>query len=224
MDLTDLDRRLELAVSYYNIPIQMYRHGRSMLELLIDFSMSTPTTIVFRPNTGWHVIDHPYQCRSMIYLLAKGNRVGFNMQTSTLAISNEAKVYVGQTINFRTRESARTPPMDNSNVKICLAHNLSAYQMDSLETVAILFCFFVFAFRTANNSVYPVHIYYGIPNNMLWNDTSRQAALHSVNTWNWSGRVLLVGTAPPRTTLTSTQYQDQLVNAANPLLNWTDAA
>jgi hypothetical protein len=152
MDISELFRRFELAISYYNIPVGMYNHGRGILEDLLNLTECTTNRLVLNQYTGWHVMERPYQCVRMVYVLVKGTGVSFDPSISTIRIPLDAKVYAGQTVNFRNREYARVEPMRDASVKLCLAHNLSTYQMDSLETVMILYCFF--CFRSENNKRY----------------------------------------------------------------------
>ncbi|KAG2184607.1 hypothetical protein INT43_000516 [Umbelopsis isabellina] len=58
---------------------------------------------------------------------------------------------------------------------------------------------------------------------MTWEDTYAQNMLVPTNTWAWSDRVMVIGTAPPRTVLTDATYISDLEQDHNPLLRWVDS-
>jgi hypothetical protein len=158
----------------------------------------------------------------MVYLLFKGEGVAYNESNHSITIPSNEQVYAGQTINFRTRDSSRSGPMRNSDVKLCIAHELTVNQRDSLETLAILFSLFLTGLRCKNNSVYPVQVYLSITTSMTWEDTYAQNMLLQTNSWSWSAKVMVVATAPPHTLLSDSVYLASLAESVNPLLYYTE--
>ncbi|KAJ2962179.1 hypothetical protein NQZ79_g2705 [Umbelopsis isabellina] len=247
MDISNLRRRFQVACDLYNIPSLMYAHGMHQLEVIFNLPATTNSTLFLRPQSGWHVLQRPYTCYRMVYLLFKGEGVSYNETNNSIIIPLTAQVYAGQARNFHDRDHSRRGPMRDSHVKLCLAHNLTTYQRDSLETASILFSLFIFGLRSQNNCIYPVNVYLSIPIGMYfrssclnsdaknciyllnvylhipigmtWEDTHSQNMLLPTATWNWSSRVFVVGTAPPATLLVDPDYQDRLARHNNPVLD-----
>ncbi|KAJ2956577.1 hypothetical protein NQZ79_g7587 [Umbelopsis isabellina] len=167
----------------------------------------------------------------MVYLLVKhlddlsGDHL---MRGSHIYVGPSTRLYAGQTMNFRRRELNRHGHlMTDSNIKICIGHNLTHYQMDCLEATLIAFLLLKYGLRTTNRTVYPRFVYNNIPRSLDIDDRSQHpsSVVHGIHTISLVSRVLIVGTAPPVTMLNNPEYQRNLqewisqVNQGTPISN-----
>jgi hypothetical protein len=141
--MSTLRSDLSLLFANYRIPPHTLQHGLILLERVLDLEQSSGNEIVLIQDGPCHGIIHDTTCYNMVYLLVKhldGPSDSRQQQTGHITVHEETRVYGGQTANFRNREQSRQKHiMRNSDVKVCLGHGLSSYQMDCLEVALIGF-------------------------------------------------------------------------------------
>ncbi|KAH8549075.1 hypothetical protein BGW37DRAFT_530684 [Umbelopsis sp. PMI_123] len=233
-----LRENLSLLFQEYHIPQHMLDHGYTLLQTVIDVNSSNEGNLMLMTESPWHAINNDHYCRNMCYLLVKHLQdLSGSNDASNHVIYRHSRLYGGQTINFRNRESARASHiMSESNIKLCLGHDLSQYQMDCLETTMIAFLLLTFGMRTTNKTVYSKYIYRRLPAGVEIDDRDSHPnpQQYGTNTYGLMRRALVIGTCPPQTTLTSPNYVQNIrewlghVNngrrVPNPLLNWDSAS
>lgn len=98
--------------------------------------------------------------------------------------------------------------MHTSNVKICIGHDLTQYQMDCLETTSIAFLLLTYGMRTTNRTVFSKFVYREIPDGVEINDQNSHPnpAEYGVSTLGLLRRALVIGTFPPAWLLNSPEY------------------
>ncbi|CAO3669984.1 unnamed protein product [Umbelopsis ramanniana] len=210
----------------YRVPDGMLEHGMELINTVIDMDNSTSDTLVLSPNTT-HLLTSPYLCENMVYLLINRAPETAESQVPVYQASNVSRidqclVYAGQTVGFSHRESSRTGRMKESDIKICLQHNLSQYQKDCLETIVIAFLLLQYGSRCDNKSPYPRFVYRDIPSGMLIGDVLAQSQLIATNTFALLRRALIVGSAPPQRLSDQIEYREliRLQRETNPVLDW----
>jgi hypothetical protein len=232
-----LYEQLATLFQEYRIPPHMMDHGFQLLQTVINIQESSERRLVLETET-YHLINNDHRCGNMCYLLIKHLQTApSSSNVSIQPVYSFTRLYGGQTINFRQRESSRRGhTMYNSDIKLCLGHDLSQYQMDCLETTSIAFLLVTYGMRTTNRTVYSKYIYRTIPLNVDISDrtTHPSSEQFGLNTYNLVKRSMIVGTSPPQTVLTNPAYVEvvrrwyQEINegreAVHPLLDWNEAA
>ncbi|KAJ2964647.1 hypothetical protein NQZ79_g521 [Umbelopsis isabellina] len=222
-----INSNINQLFSNYEIPISMAEMGFTLLNRIIDFELSNAERIVLRADSTWHVISGTDRCINMIYLLVKHiddpNRDINEIRNSHINIYPHTRLYVGQTVNFRDRERHRRNErhlMAGANLKICLAHNSSHYQMDCLESTGIAASVLLFGLRTVNASLYPRYIYPAAVVPLSIDDTSDHPdPAQGIGTIGLLRRSLIVAIAPPATLLNNPIYQRNLARWRDRLAN-----
>jgi hypothetical protein len=227
--------REDLATLFqeYRVPMHMLQHGLSLLETVVNIYQSNEDRLVLVEEGSWHIIGSGHNCHNMCYLLVKhlqsvsNSRDDFNQTTYRFT-----RLYGGQTVNFPQREfHRRGHVMYKSNIKICIGHDLTQYQMDCLETTSIAFLLLTYGMRTTNRTVFSKFVYRDIPVGVEINDQSSHPdpGEYGVSTIGLMRRALVIGTCPPAWLLNSPEYTRNLnewvtaVNSgrvvSNPVLN-----
>lgn len=147
------------------------------------------------------------------------------------------RVYGGQTVDIRQRErTRRSHTMYRSDIKLCLGHDLSQYQMDCLETNLIAFLLVTYGMRTTNRTVYSKHIYRTIPSgvDIIDQTTHPSSEQYGMDTYYLIRRSTIVGTSPPQSVTNSQAYieivrrwyeeLDEGHEVVHPLLDWNEAS
>jgi hypothetical protein len=215
----------------------MLQHGLILLERALDLEQSNGNEILLVQDGPCHGIRHDTPCYDMVYLLVKhldGPSDSRQQQSGHIAIHEEKRVYGCQTANFRNGEQSRRKHiMRNSDVKVCLGHGLSSYQMDCLEVTLIGFLLLMYGRKATNNTIYPRYIYNTIPADLSIDrlEFHPDPIQSGRNTWGMVQRAIVIGTAPPQTLLSDATYQRSLEDwrsrverfggqTWNPLLDW----
>ncbi|KAG2174245.1 hypothetical protein INT43_004266 [Umbelopsis isabellina] len=110
MSLLTLRQELALLFDNYFIPATMLDHGLVLLEKVIDIEGSTESFLKLKPNAGWHSINPSMRCLNMVYFLVKeldGSSGDQLMRGSHINVGPSTRLYAGQTMDFRRRESHR---------------------------------------------------------------------------------------------------------------------
>jgi hypothetical protein len=191
---------LPIVSSNYSIPQVMLDQGFTMLERVVDLQRSNSSRLVLLENNASHVIMDEQRCHNMVYVLIKWlGSVHDNNGERIIYLENSTLLYAGQTANFRQREAARRhSTMENSQLKICLGHSLTKYQMDCFEATLIVFLFVQYCMRTQNRTVYPTLIYRNISSSTSIDvPATHPSPTSGVNTWGLVRRAIIIGTAHP---------------------------
>ncbi|KAG2183685.1 hypothetical protein INT43_006693 [Umbelopsis isabellina] len=229
-----LRQDLSTLCTNFHMPTEMMDLGVTLLETAIIFQRNVPNTLTLRLDGNSHIIGPNDRCEHAVYLLIKDIGNEQIHLSHPFHISDAVRLYGGQTNNFRTREGARRHhPMANSNVKLCLGHNLTAFQKDCLELALIGYLLLHFGLKVTNKCIYPMHTYPGIIADVDIFDVESHARLEAnrISTYGLMRRVLVLGTSPPQRLLSNAAYsrnlrawQAQLRNGqqrlVNPLLDW----
>ncbi|GAB5593140.1 hypothetical protein Unana1_08040 [Umbelopsis nana] len=160
--MTSIMNKLQRWYRMFEIPYQMLNHGIELIQTVVDVEASTSEYLELIQGGPHHTLTRPYSCEDMVYLIVKGTlhtAADRSAQSMRRIFLVDSMAYAGQTNNFAARESSRTGPMVNSDLKICVAHNLSQYQKDCLETTLIALLSMIYGHRSQNNSPYPRFIY-----------------------------------------------------------------
>lgn len=217
----------------YRVPVHMLQHGLSLLETVVNIHQSNENRLVLVEEGSWHLISRGDNCHNMCYLLLKHlQSVSNSIDDSNQTIYRFTRLYGGQTVNFPQREfHRRGHVMHKSNIKICIGHDLTQYQMDCLETTSIAFLLLLYGMRTTNRTVFSKFVYREIPDGVEINDQNSHPdpEEYGVSTIGLLRRALVIGTCPPEWLLTSREYERNLsewmtaVNSgrvvSNPVLN-----
>ncbi|KAJ2958561.1 hypothetical protein NQZ79_g5876 [Umbelopsis isabellina] len=202
------------------MPSVMCANGLHYLERLVNFVASDDTVLELQLNAFAHIVDHDYRCINMVYLLCKRS-VHFSRNPIRIQINGATLLYVGQTENFRQRDSNRRGPMRGSDIKICLGHDLSQYQKDCLESVWINFLRCEYGLTCRNVSPYPRYLYPS-QHPIDINDRASHINMERISTYALLRRLLFVGTAPSLRILNSDYYRLLLQDNPQPLLVWEE--
>lgn len=76
---------------------------------VIDLPCSYATKLVLQSGGSSHSTGHDQHCNDMVYLLFEGanNPVAATESDTIVRLYEDTKTYVGQTVNFRARDSSR---------------------------------------------------------------------------------------------------------------------
>ncbi|KAJ2960807.1 hypothetical protein NQZ79_g3818 [Umbelopsis isabellina] len=215
---------IEKLILYYQLfrfPESMFQHGLTLLQDVVDINASTPTRLCFKVNATIHTLEQPYECRNVVYLLAKGAKIAPATPDAGLNIEIEhgTKLYCGQTQDFKSRESGRRGSMSNSSIRLCLYHGCSHYQMDVDESIMIGFLFANSPHQVENKSPYPVNIYMDVPVSLDPREGAQHVNLVGRNSYRWLQRIAIIATAPPETSHEESVIAAE-VSQTLPLVNW----
>jgi hypothetical protein len=194
-----LYEQLATLFQEYRVPPHMMDHGFQLLQTVINVQESSERRLVLEAenHTVSHLINNDHRCNNMCYVLIKHLQAApGSTNVSILPIYSFTRVYGGQTNNFRQRErTRRSRTMYNSDIKLCLGHDLSQYQMDCLETTLVAFLLVTYGRRTTNKNIYSKYIYRTIPDNVVISDqtTHPSSQQYGSSTYNLVRRSIAGG-------------------------------
>ncbi|KAJ2964728.1 hypothetical protein NQZ79_g254 [Umbelopsis isabellina] len=148
-------------------------------------------------------------CQNLVYLKIWDQEAEYEDEDYSLAVSRNARLYTGQTQNWRTRERSLQPYLrilQQPNFQFCIGHSLTnPYHRDALEVATIAWIFYVFGLMQINRSPYAIHWYTQISEDI---DVDNITADHYRAQLGWTAwrYALLVGTAPPQNIIDNPRY------------------